>query len=240
MSRHNPDPNRLISWRGWFRFYLTAWRRGWEERETHPSRWCPYPCPCPFSRLKPIPKTYTFYYLPRFFNHALSDRWRAERRVWMTGSGAEPECHLRAGVIYDWRLDWQSRKSHNTWSVDRWSISQSEGSGGRGEKAVGRRKGGRRKEGYNLKWRKKLLSERYCSFLFSLMFLIVATSLLSVAVHSRVWSSSTQKSYYSHLGLHFSISITTSIWCSMSLPRPRLTPTHPLGTPTFQHPHART
>ena len=134
MSRHNPDPNRLISWRGWFRFYWTAWRRGWEERETHPSRWCPYPCPCPFSRLKPIPKTYTFYYLPRFFNHALSDRWRAERRVWMTGSGAEPECHLTAGVIYDWRLDWQSRKSHNTWSVDRWSISQSEGSGGRGEK----------------------------------------------------------------------------------------------------------
>ena len=138
----------------------------------------------------------------------------------MTGSGAEPECHLKAGVIYDWRLDWQSRKSHNTWSVDRGSISQSEGSGGRGEKAVGRWKGGRRKEGYTLKWRKKLLSERYCSFLFSLMFLIIATSLLSVAVHSRVWSSSTQKSYYSHLGLHFSISITTSILCSMSLLRP--------------------
>ena len=57
-------------------------------------------------------------------------------------------------------------------------------------------------------------------FLFSLMFLIIATSLLSVAVHSRVWSSSTQKSYYSHLGLHFSISITTSILCSMSLLRP--------------------
>ena len=198
------------------------------------------PLPNPFLTIKTHSQNVRFYYLPRFFNHALSDRWRAERRVWMTESGAEPECHLTAGVIYDWRLDWQSRKSHNTWSVDRGSISQSEGSGGRGEKAVGRRNGGRRKEGYTLKWRKKLLSGRYCSFLFSLMFLIIATSILSVAVHSRVWSSSTHKSYYSHLGLHFSISIPTSILCSMSLPRPRFTPTHPLGTPTFQHPHART
>ena len=167
----------------WFRFYWTPMRRERElkkerERETHPSDWCPYPCPCPFSRVKPIPKTYTFYYLPRFFNHALSDRWRAERRVWMTGSGAEPECHLKAGVIYDWRLDWQSRKSHNTWSVDRGSISQSEGSGGRGEKGS---------------WKVKTVGEgkkvtpwseeRNCClgdivlFLFSLMFLIIATSI---------------------------------------------------------------
>ena len=123
------------------------------------------PLPMPFLTSKTLSQN-VHILLPSsiFFNHALSDRWRAERRVWMTGSGAEPECHLKAGVIYDWRLDWQSRKSHNTWSVDRGSISQSEGSGGRGEKAVGRWKGGRRKEGYTLKWRKKLLSERYCSF----------------------------------------------------------------------------
>ena len=86
----------------WFRFHWTTmrWRREKErDKETHPSKRYPYPCPNPFSRLKPIPKRTRFIAFLNFFNHALSDRWE-RREGWMTGSGAKPGCHLTVGVIY--------------------------------------------------------------------------------------------------------------------------------------------
>ena len=105
------------------------------------------------------------------------------------------------------------------------------------KKAVGRWKVGEGKKVTPWREERKLLSGRYCSFLFSLMFPYFSNIyVICCWVHSRVWSLSTHKSYHSHLGLHFSISITTSILCSMSLLRSHSPPTHPAQHPNIPTP----